>query len=807
MSKLSYKFAVKFGSIMKKVFVFLVLSIFNVVQNAFAQVDNYCLRFTSGDGVVNCGVLSDVYPTKASTLQFWFCPEEWVKGAALVRVGSFSVKLGDNHTLVFDDGTNYMIISSTANISAGKWCHVTMRVDTDETSVSINNGKARTLDKHLTMPTTTYSLWLGGCGYTGRMDEIRVWRVKLNEDYNSFYNNTINKFAPQWASLAAYYKCDQEQCENLVDYSVKNRHNGTMSASGVQKELVTDNQQMKYRITLGYGNIERFFDRQIDAEHYNTLANVIAIIGIWTYNDGSARTYSSNDAGTLSDSAEYVAEFEGRKGVLHVASESAVIKLPTAAMADDTYTFETWLYVEEWTDGAYIMRKERWGTNGLSIRLGSEGRIVARINGKDKVIATGKTAGKWFHVGVCSGDLGGEALSGVDAAPVTLGQGLKGYFDETLFWGSSRGSSYRTSDSKLIPYPGPDVKMSMNNDMYNMRACYDYDKPDDVGFDRYSVDGYIDYMRSFTSGMRGVKFILSAAGPEDLDGTLADETKREKMATDIAAIVNSPYIDGVDFDFEWTYTQTGWNNEGDLAKRVREKVQDGKIVSVSVGSWSCSLPKKYFQYIDFITCQQYGPQPANFTMDSFRSSYNTFVSKGLPKDKLLLSFATTTSAGYKDGSWASAVQGYRYLYGETFTDDMDSYTNDAGIKFCFTGVNQTIDRTNFVRNNDLGGIFYWDLGNDLQASHKASLARNSSYYINANVEKFVTSVASAACAPENDDCGPIDTPDPTAIEVASQQVASSLGQGACAIYNIAGQVVDKGYKGLVISAGKKIIVP
>ena len=725
------------------------------VNMCFAQVDNYCLHFTGDDGVVNCGKITEVNPDGAYTLQFWFCPDVWLKGASLVRAGGFSIKLGNEHALVFNDGSNYITVTDS-HFATNVWAHVTMRVDQTTTVISVNNDNEFTLNKHLVLPVRTYSLWLGG-DYRGRLDEVRLWKVKLKEDYNSFYNNTLNKYAPQWSTLAAYYKLDQELCPNVVDY--KGKHHATMSGGGVKKELVDDNEIMRYRVNLGYGNVERFFDREIDAEHYNTLSNVTAIIGVWTYDDGSARPYCENYTATLVRGAAQIDAFEGRTGVMDLTASTSYLQLPSAALPTDVFTFETWVYVKEWTEGAYIVQRELATANGFSIRLGTDGNIIARLNGTDTVIATGKKEGEWFHVGVSSDELGSVVMKNVDNIKPTLGKNLKGYLDETLIWSSNRNQGTRKADAETLPYPGPAVSLSPST-FYQMRACYDYEKSDDPGFDRYSCDGFLDYMRSFTKGMRGAKFILSAAAPSDLDGTLKDETKREKMATEIAEIVNSPYVDGIDFDFEWTYNSTVWDCEGDLARRVREKVGEDKIVSVSIGSWSCGLPAKYLPYIDFITCQQYGNQRDRFTYSTYKNEYNTFIGKGLTKDKLLLSYATTTSAGFKDDVWAKAPQGYRYVYNDSFTDDTDSFEDSDGNQFSFTGVNQTQKRASFVNDNDVCGIFYWDIGNDLAASNKASLARNAAYYVNANVETLVESVDKAACAPADDELCPYSTDDP-----------------------------------------------
>lgn len=130
----------------------------------------------------------------------------------LVRSGTFSIKLGNNHALVLNDAKTY------------------------------------TLEQYLSLPAREHSLWLGG-NYQGRLDEIRLWNTLLPTDYASFYNNTLNKLHPQWSSLVGYWKVDQEQCPNVINFKYETVQgtqattglHGTMSANGVRKVKYDDN--------------------------------------------------------------------------------------------------------------------------------------------------------------------------------------------------------------------------------------------------------------------------------------------------------------------------------------------------------------------------------------------------------------------------------------------------------------------------------------------------------------------------------------------------------------------------------------
>lgn len=86
-------------------------------------MDNYCLEFEP-TGVVNLGQQSGLPAAEGDyTLQFWFLPTLWTPKAALVRSGTFSIKLGNNHALVLNDGTHHLTVTDR-RLGEGKWCHV-----------------------------------------------------------------------------------------------------------------------------------------------------------------------------------------------------------------------------------------------------------------------------------------------------------------------------------------------------------------------------------------------------------------------------------------------------------------------------------------------------------------------------------------------------------------------------------------------------------------------------------------------------------------------------------------------------------
>lgn len=755
---------------------------------ATAQVDNYCLEFEPS-GVVNLGKVADLPATEDDyTLQFWFCPTQWTPKAALVRSNTFSIKLGNNHALVLNDGTHHLTISDI-RMSEGKWCHVTVRADKagNQTTVTLNNAKTYTLDEYLSLPAKDNSLWLGG-GYTGRMDEIRLWTTLLPTDYESFYNNTLNKLHPQWESLVGYWKVDQEQCAGVINF--KNEEvdgtvattglHGTMSAEGVKKVKYTDNPQMIYRIHMAYDNLEHTFSRAYDSDHYGCLSNFIGMLGISTDKNGNAWFNAPVHQGTVSEGAEYMASFGSagnmRTGVLHLTTEEATMTLPQDVLPADatTFTIEFWLNIDEWKEGAKVMSKRVDDSEFIEITLGTpnadgtSGSIYLQHNGGEKQPLQawdGSGMTSVFHAGdnwyffvltqESFPELAGNAI-GLDTAPMVLGEGLKCKFDNVATWSVTRTEEQIVSDRIAPEMPTPGIKLSAWS-YYDKMGYYRFEKPHNLGFDSYSLPGYLDYMRHTAGNLRGQRWVVTATQPSDgtLSTAINTSTKRKRMAQALAACANEEGLDGIDIDFEWLYNESGWRNIGLMLKELRPLLAEGKIISVSMHNVTYNFPLDLMQYVDYFNIQQYGPQSTH----SYFSTYTDYVGRildwGVPREKLLPSYATISD----DGGGAGVI-GYNWN-ADNIADDQEEFVYN-GSNYVMNSLNQVVDRTRYARDNDLAGIMYWDMCNDLASTHPRSMARRCSFVINGNVHPLIETVAAGhqAVSPEEDTTAPTATPDP-----------------------------------------------
>ena len=255
-------------------------------------------------------------------------PSLWTQGATILnRDNTFSIKLGVEGELIFIIGQESVSVNSSALIT-NNWVHVSLINDNDNLCVRINNEIVKTETKSFIIPTSSEFLMLGG-NFSGRIDELRIWKNVLSSDYNYMWQNTLNQYHPQWKDLIAYYKFDQNLCPNIVDYTF--HYHGSLSESGVSREIVSDNDAFRYFTVAAYTDFSRFADRAIDREKY-LLANTLIVLGINSYADGTASVAYPYNHGIVTNGS-YLAEFEGRKGVLSLNGQGSRMEVGTDALS------------------------------------------------------------------------------------------------------------------------------------------------------------------------------------------------------------------------------------------------------------------------------------------------------------------------------------------------------------------------------------------------------------------------------------------------------------------------------------------
>ena len=752
-----------------------------------AQVTNNALSFER-NGRVSLGVLPNDIADTGTTLQLWMNPQHWIPGANIVTWGeNLNIQLGTPGQITINCGDE-TISFTDGNLATGNWSHLTLLMEGNSIRLLVNNANEQsgTLTTPFTVPSRE-PLLLGG-GFLGRIDEVRVWDFILPADYNRFWNNTVDRFNPQWEHLAAYWKFDQTRLEsNVYDYS-EHGHNGTFSAGGVTRTAVTDNPNLTYRRNLAYADCSRFFDRGVQHGQY-LKSNVISMIGATAQADGSLKYKQPDNEGIITGGS-YLVQYNGRTGVLDLAGEGALMNVGKESLiaynnsnfleSATAYTFLTWMSLDKWTPGAYLIKKESSTSKGISLRMGeAQGEFILRCNGIEFIYTTAAELDKWHHIGFSTdaATLGSEfvfvlddatispsythttaattTLTGLRSTDCIIGEEIDGKLDETITWTQKFGASdiIAQGSTPIEPGIGKAITGAYSR---SVDGLWKYDLADDLGRDSYSTPEWFRMIKATFEGYEGAYVTISIDKWSDEFFTKINNNAqyRETLADAISQVGNEPFLDGVDYDFEWN---NNWSGIGTLCQLVRAKMHDGKIQAVSPHELYYNFPTDKMQYVDYFNFQDYGPANKNiFTFNNYKNFFTKAKNHGYPVDKIMLSYATTTSgAMYSNGSRPAsshahyAPTGWRSMPYETFEYTQNTYDVGEGLTRYFTGMEQVWLRSEYMNNNSCAGIFYWDMGNDTRdCNDPRSLATFASFAINSNVQKIIESVDTAAEAPQ-----------------------------------------------------------
>ena len=752
-----------------------------------AQVTNNALSFER-NGRISLGVLPQKITGTGTTLQLWMNPQHWIPGANIVTWGeSLNIQLGKPGEVVVKSNADTFSFTDS-NLATGNWAHLTLLLEGNSIRLLVNNANEQnaTLLEPFTIPTEE-PLLLGG-GFLGRIDEVRVWDFILPADYNRFWNNTIDSFNPQWQHLVGYWKFDQTRlASNVYDYS-GNGNNGTFSTGGVKRTAVSDNPSFTYRRNLAYADCSRFFDRGVQHGQY-LKSNVISMIGATAQADGSLKYKQPDNKGIISGGS-YIAQHDGRSGVLVLAGEGAQMNVGKESLiaynnsnfleSATAYTFMTWMSLDKWTPGAYLIKKESSTSKGISLRMGeAQGKFILRCNGVEFTYTTAVELGKWHHIGFSTNaaTLGSEfvfvlddatispsythttaattTLTGLRSTDCIIGAGVDGKLDETITWTQkfSAADIMAQGATPIEPGIGKAITGAYSR---SVDGLWKYDLADDLGRDSYSTPEWFRMIKATFEGYEGAYVTISIDKWSDEFFTKINNNAqyRETLAEAISQVGNEPFLDGVDYDFEWN---NNWSGIGTLCQLVRAKMHDGKIQAVSPHELYYNFPTDKMQYVDYFNFQDYGPGNRNiFNFENYKNFFTKAKNHGYPVDKIMLSYATTTSgAMYSNGSRPAsshahyAPTGWRSMPYETFEYTQNTYDVGEGLTRYFTGMEQVWLRSEYMNNNGCAGIFYWDMGNDTRdCNDPRSLATFASFAINSNVQKIVEKVDVAAEAPQ-----------------------------------------------------------
>lgn len=240
-------------------------------------------------------------------------------------------------------------------------------------------------------------------------------------------------------------------------------------------------------------------------------------------------------------------------------------------------------------------------------------------------------------------------------------------------------------------------------------------------FQGKGVTTWKELIKSVRTKVKGtkVKIRLGASGGE-WKAMVADEAARTAFAENIREVLRKNKLDGIDLDFEWAENKKEYEDYSLAILKLREVLGSKYLFSVSLHPVSYKISKEAIAAVDFISLQCYGPSPARFPIEKYRSDIQMVLEYGIPKEKLVAGvpfYGVTKDNSKKTEAYFSFVQD------GLITSPAENEVIYKGDKYVFDGQDNIRMKTRYAKEQGLKGMMSWDLATDLPLDNAQSLLK------------------------------------------------------------------------------------
>ena len=746
-----------------------------------AQVQNKALSF-SGISASNAtfGDINALDGTSKFTFEAWIYINEWKNNSYIfIKEGDtwnhkISMQLGYKPDAVTKriffhvaNGENTYAAVDAPAITVGKWHHIAVGYDGNASQGQFidvfidgilanewySKGAVQNQLPSVT-PSGSGSFTLGAGGFSGKIDEVRLWNIKLTTAQLD-YKNTINSYHPLYNNLIAYWKMDQGEAA-IKD--AKGIFNGIFNNTSLVP--VTDNTALVYNIVSSYVR-SNFYETGRISKEALLNNNDIVYLAANTYADGEVFFEYPENHGTLTN-ASYLASFEGRNGVLDLKGAGAVMNagkdlLNKPDAGSNSFSFSSWIYIDNWIENSSIFRKYNTANSRIDLQFGTQSSSTLNFylaNGANSYVQinnSGLTPGQWHHVAVTytggatannqvkiyidGVNKSGVVYSGSDGLLSRTGPFIRSDFELGI---NFDGKMDETSVNILSLGAG-EIANIMNNPLvfnsWNVSKTVAYWKYDDAakpGHDSRTWKNVLDKLKQDIEGTTGAYLRLGFSGG-DWRKMMQTATSRNNFAQNVKNVLIANSFDGLDLDFEWCETAQEWTNYSLTIEALKAALGDDFLFSVTLHPLYYKISTAAANSLDFISIQSYGPSPERFPYDEFVRNVNAMLAYGFPKNKLVMGLPFYGSTAKKSTTaYLDILKIFPNL--DPALDQVSMTLNNEVQTVIFNGQQTVINKTKFVRDQNLAGVMYWDISTDIDVVQPLSLLRAMNSVMNANVE-------------------------------------------------------------------------
>ncbi len=753
---------------MKKTLLLLIISLTAFFQS-YAQRDNNCLSF--GGAIpdnVNVGDITGLNNCSSFSFEAWIYVETWKSWGQIFRKTGpngdridieLSNQVGKVYVHIYNQQSGNAIFHIDAGLTTNGWQHVALTYDyslSPQVCFYVD-GVNLNIPNPTTIPSTTsngvgHSLKIGS-NFLGKIDEVRIWDKSLSAlDVENRFKGTITSLIDDYTNLLAYYPFDNNE-EFVVDQNelTETKYHGQINGN-VEKVEVNDNANFfykEYATFISDWSVYKNVWDNFDLDVYNAVYFIGPLMSTDDYivkygekiYQGLDFTRPTNNASVVNVTL-HQEDLDGRTEPLLHFNEGAETQMNcgrgifidvdnSGSQARDQFTFETWLYCEDWDEGAFLFKKKQDLHNCVSMELAefdqstSKGAVKINIcNGSTTSLNTVGFAlplQEWVHVAVTYDGPSQQVMLYVDGEikplqqngniPIKLpkiredfiiGENFNGYLDEIRIFHKA------ISQSTINQWMTKTFDMSHPNKMI-VASHYPVSEPT-LEESLKDSQGWLSMVDKIVENVRSdAKMIVTIAGGPWKD-VFQNTKARKALAKASAKIVNDyDQIDGIDFDFEWP-SASNWPNYNKFIREVNAELNTNKELRVGLRSNEKPLVEADVRaMIDAYPVQVYD--------NEFMDFYHLF--SHLDESKL----------NYGQGffAWANGgpIWSYKRLFEET---ENEPHNNNPALNptldevivngktMKFTGKNSMRRKTQDILNNNMKGMFLWTIGQDISNS-------------------------------------------------------------------------------------------
>lgn len=305
---------------------------------------------------------------------------------------------------------------------------------------------------------------------------------------------------------------------------------------------------------------------------------------------------------------------------------------------------------------------------------------------------------------------------------------------------SFRVMSYLTVDSTFYMSAEEYKKNFSQVTQFNIFGSLYLDKDGNLIFQDYQKDGKtlegeqafadtIALVRKYNPSATVVATIL---GNKDFSGdnldpeqrhTSAMDGNRDKLISNIMAVIDGYRLDGVSFDYEYPYSVKAYSVYKSFLKELDAKLPEGKLLTAAISAWQLGIGKftqRDLQVLDQIEVMAYDSLDERGNHSTFYNAcysiLSDFRSKNVDMSKINLGLpfysrpvdAASFWGSYKD--IAAEMSEWENTFVQPYTDlDGKEYPPLANY---YNGIQMIKDKTAYALDSGVGGVMIWHFACD-----------------------------------------------------------------------------------------------